>query len=142
MRMLNIAVTVACACGLTTETRAQSYSCHESDFYSAKMIRDVNASIADTSVRRALGLPNVAPGQVILATDPAFCNRAGLAIDSVSHAQHPDHPKPPQGSGSYYVIKIGTYTGVARINPTASETKYVAFFIFGPLWELIKIGGM
>jgi hypothetical protein len=55
MRKLIVAVSVAWACGFTAETRAQSYSCHESDFYSAKMIRDVNASIADTSVRRSLG---------------------------------------------------------------------------------------
>ena len=141
MRKLIVGFTVACGWGFATEAGAQAYSCHVSDVHSTKMIRDVNASVADTSVRRVLGLPNVPPAQVVLATDAAFCNRAGLALDSVAHAQHPDRPQPPQGTGSYYVIKIGTYTGVANINPN-STNGYLAFFIFGPLWELKSIAAM
>jgi hypothetical protein len=141
MRKLVIGVSTACVLGFATEVRAQGYSCHASDFYSTKMIRDVNASVADTSVRRVLGLPNVSPADVVLATDAAFCNRAGLAVDSVAHAQHPDNPQPPQGAGAYYVIKIGTYTGVANINPN-SPNGYLAFFIFGPLWDLKSVAAM
>lgn len=141
MRKLIVGFSIACVWGFATEARAQGYSCHGSDALSTKMIRDVNASVADTSVRRVLGLPNVPAAQVVLATDAAFCNRAGLAVDSVAHAQHPDRPQPPQGTGSYYVIKIGTSTGVANINPH-STNGYLALFIFGPLWDLKSIAGM
>lgn len=141
MRKLILGFSIACVCGFATAARAQGYSCHVSDAHSTKMIKDLNASIADTSVRRVLGLPNVPPAQVVLATDAAFCNRAGLAVDSVAHAQHPDRPKPPQGTGSYYVIKIGTSTGVANMNSHTTNS-YLALFIFGPLWELKSIAGM
>ena len=141
MQKLIVGFTLACVWGLATESGAQGYSCHASDAYSTKMIRNVNASVADTSARRVLGLPNVPPAQVVLATDAIFCNRAGLAVDSVAHAQHPDRPQPPQGAGSLYVIKIGTFTGVANINPNATNS-YTALFIFGPLWDLKSIGGM
>jgi hypothetical protein len=118
--------------------QAQGYTCKASDPYSAIIMRQVNASIADTISRRALGLPNVAPSQVTLATDPSLCNRAGLAIDSVAHSQHPSKPQPPQGSDAYYVIKIGTYTAATRVDPTGGR-HHAAFFIFGPAWELISV---
>jgi hypothetical protein len=139
MRIFILGFSIACV--LTTEGRAQAYSCRASDGLSAKMIRDINASVADTSSRRILGLPDVAPSEVVLATDSAFCNLAGLAVDSVAHAQHPDRPKPPQGAGAYYVIKIGSYTGVGILNPNSTNS-YVPFFIFGPLWELRSIAGL
>jgi hypothetical protein len=120
------------------EAQAQGYTCKASDSYSAIIIRQVNASIADTISRRALGLPNVAPSQVTLATDPSLCNRAGLGIDSVALSQHPSKPQPAQGSDAYYVIKIGTYTGATRVDPTGGR-HHAAFFIFGPAWELISV---
>jgi len=129
---------------LAAEARgAQSYSCHERDVVSDLLIRKITASVTDSVDRRVLGLPNVSPFQIVLATDPAFCNRAGLAIDSIAHAQHPDRPKPLHGTGSYYVIKIGTHTGVARIDTSKKNPNdWVGLFIFGPLWDLKSIAAM
>ena len=141
MRIISLALGITIVTVPANSVRAQGYTCHASDWISAKMIRHINASIADTIVRTRLGLPKVPAAQVVVSTDPTLCNLAGLAIDSVAHSQHPDKPKPPQGTGEYYVIKIGTYTGAARVNLNSSND-FVAFFVFSPMWELKSVVAM
>jgi hypothetical protein len=120
--------------------RGQGYTCKPSDTYSAMMIKSINSAIADTTTRRVLSLPNVPPAQVTLATDPVLCNKAGLAVDSVAHAQHLGNPMPSHGTGAYYVIRIGTYAGVTHLD--SPNTHFAPLFIFGPLWEFLGFAGL
>ncbi len=138
--VLSIVFTLA----LVGRAQAQGYTCKSSDFFSDMMIRQVNGSIADTASRSALGLPNVPPAQVTLAADAAFCNRAVLALDTLAHSQHPTEPMPSPGSGGYYVLKVGTYTGVAVPDTTATgpRTSYAPLFLFDSLWKFVSIIGL
>jgi hypothetical protein len=124
--------------------QAQSYTCKPADTLSNIMLSQINSSIADTVSRRALGLPNVPTSQVTLASDAVLCNRAGVALDTLAHSQHPNQPMPPQGSGSYYVLKIGTYTGIAVI-PSGSNGKkpsYAPLYLFDPIWKFVNTIGL
>jgi hypothetical protein len=120
----------------------QGYTCKPSDFYTDMMIGQINASIADTASRRVLGLPNVPPAQVTLATDSVLCNRAGLALDSLANSQHPNDPPPPQGTSAYYVFTIGTYTGVSLLGFPPNKPGYAPLFLFDPIWKLVTTIGL
>lgn len=125
-----------------TKPLVSAYTCQPSDFYSDMMIRQINSSIADTASRRALGLPNVPSSQVTLATDAALCNRAGLALDSLANSQHPNEPRPPQGTRAFYVLKIGTYTGISLLDSTLTKRSYAPLFLFDPIWQFVSIIGL
>jgi len=124
--------------------QAQGYTCKSGDFYSDMMIRQINSSIADPASRSALGLPNVPSSQVNLATDAGACNRAVLALDTLAHSQHPTEPMPSQGTGAFYVLTIGTYTGVALPDsaPAGKKPGYVPLFLFDPIWHFVSIIGL
>jgi hypothetical protein len=123
---------------------AQGYTCKSQDFFSDMMIRQIKSSIADPASRSALGLPNVPSTQVTLATDAALCNRAVLAVDTLAHSQHPTEPMPPQGAGAFYVLKVGTYTGVALPDsaPAGKTPAYAPLFLFNPTWGFVSIIGL
>lgn len=143
MRALTRFITLAIALiSVNRATGAQGYTCKPSDFYSAMMIRQINASIADTASRRVLGLPNVLSSQVTLATDNVLCNRAGLALDSLANSQHPNDPPPPQGTAVYYVLTIGTYTGVSLLGSPPNKPGYAPLFLFDPTWKFVNIIGL
>ncbi len=143
MRALTRLITLAIALiSVNRAAGAQGYTCKPSDFYSDMMIRQINWSVADTASRRALGLPNVPSSQVTLATNNALCNRAGLALDSLANSQHPNDPPPPQGTAAYYVLTIGTYTGVSLLGLPPNKPGYAPLFLFDPIWKFVNIIGM
>jgi hypothetical protein len=137
-------LSIAFALVLIRTAHAQGYTCKSRDFFSDMMIRQISSSIADTTSRRASGLPNVPSSQVTLATDPTVCNRAMLAVDTLAHSQHPAEPMPPQGTGSFYVLKIGSYTGVALPDsaPAGRIRTYAPLFLFDSVWHFVSIIGL
>jgi len=125
--------------------QAQGYTCKSGDFFSDMMIRQIKSSVADPASRKALGLPNVPASQVALATDSTLCNRAMLAVDTLAHSQRPAEPMPPQGTGSFHVLKIGSYTGVALPDDSAAAARirtYAPLFLFDSRWHFVSIIGL
>ena len=121
--------------------RAQN-TCHTADSHSDHFINALTKLMAaeQASFRTTLQLPQVAPSQIVLASDSLTCAQAGAAVDSMLVIWEPAQ-SPTPSSAAIYVIRIGTSYAVADLNSPPGDGPD-PLFIFGPLWEYRGIIGL
>lgn len=113
-------------------------TCHAANDTSARIITLIN-NLMDPSLsagRASLGIPTVAPANVVLVTDTAACARAGQAVDSVLHVWNPTTqiPTPPN---PLYVIQVGTAYAVADYDSPNPTNLSRWLLVFGSAWQYL-----
>lgn len=127
-----------CVAAMPLRLSAQS-ACLPSDSRSASLvaglqnISDTN-SVADTVVRRKLGIPAVPATQIYLVSDTTTCSRARQALDSLVHATNPSAPA--LSFPSIYVFAVGAAIAVdLPANPNAPGRPVMLFD--GTTWRFL-----